>query len=74
MDKYLITRKEIVKTLARDDDELEGYDATIFGLIWDGEQWEIYEDSLEEDEALEWAARAAGYGEHVGLYKWEGAA
>lgn len=72
MDKYLVTQTEVESALALDFMTLEDYDPTIFGLVWDGVNWNCLEDSMDEKEALEWADRAAGYGEHVGLYKWEG--
>lgn len=72
MKKYLITKREIEAALAEDRMTLEDYDRTIFGLVSDGEQWTLLEDSLDDDEALEFAKRAESYGEIVGLYVWAG--
>lgn len=72
MNKYLVSKKVAESALALDGMTLEDYDPTILGLISDGVEWQCLEDSLDEAEALEWANRAAGYGEIVGLYKWEG--
>lgn len=77
LEKWLVERRTIEDALALDgvsgvDDGLDGYNATIFGLVFDGEVWQVYEDSLDEDEAYEWAAKATGYGEHVGLFIWDG--
>ena len=70
IDSYAITRREVEAALARDNDTLDDYDPTIFGLVWDGVEWQVLEDSLDEEEALAWAGRCAGYGEHVGLFRW----
>ena len=70
---YLVTRAEAESALAADGMTLEDYDPTILGLVWDGVEWQCLEDSLDEGEAKAWARRAASYGEHVGLYVWEGA-
>jgi hypothetical protein len=73
MNSFLITEAEADAALASEHMTLEDYDPTILGMIWDGVAWSVYEDSLEDEEAaLEWANRAAGYGEHVGLYVWSG--
>jgi hypothetical protein len=69
--KFAISKEKAQKALAQDGMELDDYSSTIFGLIWDGFKWEVLEDSLSEEEALAWASKAAGYGEVVGLFKWE---
>ena len=69
---FAITKREVIGALGRYGDTLDDYESTVFGLIWDGVEWEVFEDSLTPEEALEWAQRAAEYGEHVGLYHWEG--
>jgi hypothetical protein len=73
MDSYSIMEAEARAGLARERATLEDYDPTIMGFVFDGVEWELIEDSLpDEAAALEWARRAAGYGEHVGLYVWSG--
>lgn len=74
MDDFLITEAEATAGLAREGMTLNDFDPTILGLVHDGAGWEVLEDSLPgEDDALEWARRAAGFGEHVGLFVWAGA-
>jgi hypothetical protein len=71
--KYEVSKAVAESALAQDHMTLEDYDPTILGMISDGVEWQVLEDSLlDEDEALEWADRAASYGEIVGLYRWEG--
>jgi hypothetical protein len=70
--KYQVSKTVAESALANDRMTLEDYDPTILGLISNRVEWQVLEDSLDEDEALEWANRAASYGEIVGLYKWEG--
>lgn len=70
---YLVSKKTIEAALANDRMTLDDYDATIFGLVSDGVDWVVLEDSLDEPEAIAWAERARSYGEHVGLYEWVGA-
>lgn len=69
---YLVSDANIAQALENDGMTVEDYEPTIFGLVWDGVEWTCLEDSLDEELALEWARRAAGYGEHVGLYVWSG--
>ena len=72
MNSFLITQAEAEAGLANDGMSLDDYDDTILGLVWDGVDWQVLEDSLlDEAEAMEWANRAAKYGEHVGLYVWK---
>ena len=71
---YLVSRSTVEKALAEDGMELEDFDQTIIGLVSDGEEWQVLEDSLDEEEALAWAKRAEGYGEIVGLFEWPGQA
>ena len=72
MNDYLLPKRDVVRALAADRMTLEDYDPTIFGLVWDGADWTIQEDSLTEGEALYWADQVASYGERVGLFRWEG--
>ena len=69
---YLVTMTEINAALEKDGMSVEDYDATVFGLVFDGVEWTCYEDSLDPEYALEWARKLEGYGEHVGLYVWDG--
>lgn len=68
---YLASRKGVEQALADDGMTLDDFDATVFGMVHDGECWQLLEDSLEPAEALEWAKRAEGYGEVVGLFQWD---
>lgn len=71
--KYLVSKAVAESALANDGMTLDDYDTTILGMVNDGVEWQVLEDSLEDEaEALEWANRAAGYGEIVGLYVWDG--
>jgi hypothetical protein len=72
LNSFLVTRATAESALAEDGMTLDDYEPTILGLVSDGETWQVLEDSLEEAEALEWAQRAAGYGEIVGLFVWAG--
>ena len=69
---YLVSASEVEAALARDGMALADYDRTVFGLINDGGSWHVFEDSMEPDEAWEWARRAESYGEWVGLFVWRG--
>lgn len=72
LDTYAVSRRTVEAALALEGDTLDDYDPTIFGLINDGVEWQVFEDSLDEKVALEWADRGASYGEIIGLYVWSG--
>ncbi len=73
MDRYAISRRNVIAALEIDHMGITDYDATIFGLVHDGREWRVMEDSLEDEEsALAWADRVAAYGEQVGLYAYAG--
>lgn len=69
---YAVSRKTAEEALAKDHMTLDDYAPTILGIISDGVEWTVYEDSLGEADALEWADRCYGYGEIVGLFVWDG--
>ena len=72
LSQYSVRLESIEAALRNDGSTLEDYETTIFGLINDGTGWRISEDSMGLDEAVNWALDTAAYGEHVGLYRWEG--
>lgn len=72
LDRYAVSEKTARAALKRDRATLEDYDPTIFGLVFDGEFWEVVEDSLTPEDAEAFISRLKKYDETFGIFVWQG--
>lgn len=72
LDRYAVSEKTARAALKRDRATLEDYYPTIFGLVFDGEFWEVVEDSLTPEDAEAFISRLRKYGETFGVFVWQG--